>query len=138
MRHISDPIRAIANRLSRRRHDDHLAIIRLAALCESPIENMFWVTGYTELSRLGKFTPQVKVPPYRLDFALVSRNFKLAIECDGYEFHSSEVQISSDNSRDLELACKGWIVVRFTGSRIWRDTQGCVKDVARLVRAVRK
>jgi very-short-patch-repair endonuclease len=110
---------------------------RLAARCESPIEEAFWAAGYAELSKLGEFTPQVNAGPYRLDFALVGRNFKVAVECDGYDFHSSEAQISADNDRDLILMCDGWLVVRFTGRRIWRDVQGCVTDVVRLVRAVR-
>ncbi|MHC4621847.1 MAG: endonuclease domain-containing protein [Planctomycetota bacterium] len=136
MRHISIPLKAVVNRLRRRAHGDRFT--RLAARCESsPIEEAFWAAGYAELSRLGKFAPQVKVGSYRLDFALVGRNFKIAIECDGYEFHSTEAQISADNSRDLDLARDGWIVVRFTGGRIWRDVQGCVGDVVRLVRAVR-
>jgi very-short-patch-repair endonuclease len=125
----------IASRFRRRTASARFT--RLATCCESPIEKMFWAAGYTRLSRLGDFAPQVQAGPYRLDFALVGRNFKIAIECDGYEFHSLEAQISADNSRDLDLACEGWTVVRFTGGRIWRDVHGCVEDVVRLVRAVR-
>jgi len=114
---------------------------RLSDICESPIEQAFWKAGYKTLSQLGEFTPQVEIDGiyggYRLDFALVGRRFKIAIECDGYDFHSTETQISADNTRDLTLACDGWIVARFTGSRIWRDAQGCVADVARLARALR-
>ncbi len=129
-------LKTIITRLRARAHSGD-RFTQLAPLCESPIEALFWKVAYPELSRLGDFTPQVEVGPYRLDIAIVGRGFKIAVECDGYEFHSSEAQISADNSRDLELACDGWIVIRFTGGRIWRDVRGCVRDVVLLVRAVR-
>lgn len=109
----------------------------LAARCESPLERIFWKVGYPELSRLSQFTPQVEVPPYRLDFALVGRYFRIAIECDGKEFHSTEEQIIEDDRRDLELGIMGWRVVRFRGSVIYGDSQACVAGVVRLIRAVR-
>ena len=111
---------------------------RLATLCESPIERIFWKVGYPELSRLAQFTPQVEAPPYRLDFALVGRRFRIAIECDGKQFHSAEEEIIKDDRRDLELSIMGWRVVRFRGSVIYNDSRACVAGVARLVRAVRK
>jgi very-short-patch-repair endonuclease len=136
VKHISIPLKKVVDRLRRRAHGDRFT--RLATRCESPIEEAFWAAGYAELSKLGDFAPQVTAGPYRVDFALIGRNFKIAIECDGYEFHSSEAQISADNGRDLELMIDGWIVVRFLGRDLWRDVQGCVADVAMLVRAVRQ
>jgi very-short-patch-repair endonuclease len=110
-------------------------LITLGRRCQSPIEQIFWAAGYVELSKLGEFIPQVKAGAYCLNFALVGDKFKVAIECDSYEYHCTEVQINADNSRDLDLMCQGWIVIRFTSDRIWWDTQGCVEDVTRLVRA---
>lgn len=115
---------------------EHKRFDRLAARLESPIEKIFWSAAYFELSKLGQLTPQVRVGPYRLDFALVGDNFKIAIECDGYDYHCTEKQISADNARDLELQRQGWLVVRFTGVKIYGDVQECVFKVISLARTV--
>lgn len=119
-------------------HYNHKRFERLARLCESPIEGAFWSAGYFKLSELGKVTPQVKIGPYRIDFALQMDALNLAIECDGHDQHSSKEQLSADHNRTRYLECHGWRVTRFTGSDIYRDAQGCVLAVVRLVRAVQK
>jgi hypothetical protein len=45
---------------------------------------------------------------------------KVAIECDGYEFHSTREQITNDNIRMRKLESKGWRVLRYSGSELYR------------------
>lgn len=43
---------------------------------------------------------------------------KIAIECDGHEFHSSKEQKARDNKRSRLLQSDGWRVLRYSGSEI--------------------
>ena len=43
------------------------------------------------------------------------------IECDGHEFHErTKAQAAHDKARDRELQGRGYQVLRFAGSEIWR------------------
>ena len=79
---------------------------------------------------------QYDVGPYRVDFYLegYDRNseltFKLAIECDGHEFHEkTKAQARRDKQRDRWLQTNGIAVLRFTGSEIWADAEKCVDQI---------
>ena len=55
-----------------------------------------------------------------------NRPFKIAIECDGYEFHNStKKQVARDNSRNLDLKMAGYDVIHFSGSEIYRNPWEC-------------
>jgi very-short-patch-repair endonuclease len=62
--------------------------------------------------------PQFQIGRYRIDLALPEK--KLAIECDGKEWHSTEEQIKRDNIRQKEIEDLGWVVIRFSGSEIYK------------------
>lgn len=75
--------------------------------------------------------PQARVDEYRLDFLLVRvaggepRRF-VVVECDGHDFHErTKAQASRDKKRDRHFAKKGWLVLRYTGSDIWRSPGDC-------------
>lgn len=69
----------------------------------------------------------------RVDFTLCSTDKSIVIEIDGHDFHASKAQRSADAARDLELTRRGWTPVRFTGSDIWRDADGCAAKALDLV-----
>lgn len=46
---------------------------------------------------------------------------KLAIECDGYAFHMDRQAFERDRERDNELQKLGWVVLRFTFSKVTLD-----------------
>lgn len=52
---------------------------------------------------------------YRLDFAYPEQ--RIAIEGDGFGFHSDRRAFESDRSRQNDLVLAGWLVLRFT----WRQ-----------------
>lgn len=77
---------------------------------------------------------QADAPPYRLDFLLTcrlgGRRARLAVECDGHNFHEkTKEQAARDKSRDRALAAAGITVLRFTGSEIHRQPYRCLRDV---------
>jgi very-short-patch-repair endonuclease len=53
------------------------------------------------------------------------------VEADGLEFHGrTEKAFRHDRKRDRFFASHGLTVLRFTGSEIWQDGPGCVREVA--------
>ncbi|MBI1225919.1 MAG: AAA family ATPase [Bacteroidetes bacterium] len=52
--------------------------------------------------------PQFEVGKYRIDFGLIKNNKKLAIECDGFTYHSGIEKIKEDITRQLILERAGW------------------------------
>jgi very-short-patch-repair endonuclease len=47
---------------------------------------------------------------------------KLAIECDGYTWHTDRLAFDRDRERDAELQALGWVVLRFTWRMLkWRE-----------------
>lgn len=92
--------------------------------CESPIE----VRLYNGLLQHGLYAiPQYRQGKYRIDLAFP--NSMLAIECDGKAYHSTPEQKAHDRKKDRYLRSKGWTVLRFTGSRIYRDLPNVVNKI---------
>jgi very-short-patch-repair endonuclease len=55
------------------------------------------------------------VDGYPVDFAFVER--RLAVEVDGWAFHSDSIRFRHDPHRQNNLVLRGWTVLRFT----WHD-----------------
>lgn len=103
-------------------------------LCESPIEKSLWMAMSKHHLALNGFQPQVVVGRYRLDFADAGR--KLAIEADGFEFHTSKDQFTKDRQRQRDLELDGWRFIRFSGSEIHADADACAKQIVRWVESL--
>lgn len=74
----------------------------------TPIEAAMW----HELRRADlPFYPQLPVGKAFVDFG--NPHHKIAIECDGKEFHLDRMK---DRQRDAVLAARGWRVLRITGA----------------------
>ena len=76
---------------------------------------------------------QALILGYRVDFLLRwKRSYgevKCVVECDGHEFHErTKEQAERDKKRDRELQGAGYMVLRFTGSQIYRDPLGCAGE----------
>lgn len=69
--------------------------------------------------------PQFRVPiegaTFRLDFAYPEH--RIAIEGDGFEFHSDRQRFERDRSRQNELVLAGWLVLRFTWRQITQEPE---------------
>lgn len=119
-----------------------LALAGLLQLAESPIETRlavhlacFFGTKTAIFAQYEIATPNGN---YRLDFAVDPEGSKIAIECDGHEFHErTKEQAARDKSRDRALQAAGWRVLRFTGSEIFADPGKCASEVRAIVVADR-
>jgi very-short-patch-repair endonuclease len=82
----------------------------------SPIENMAWqvIRGFGQ----APFYPQYPVDKFFVDFG--NPFLKIALECDGREFHLDK---EKDNKRDERLFKLGWTVYRIPG-------KDCVRPVS--------
>ena len=90
----------------------------------TPIEDLLHVA-----MRRSDLLPDLQygVGPYRVDFAFPALG--IAVEADGRLWHDAV----RDQHRDVDLAGRGWRVLRFTGSRIWADADGCADEIRRIV-----
>jgi hypothetical protein len=75
--------------------------------------------------------PQFKWSIYRSDWAVYNPKTTgaLLIECDGKDFHSSDDQIQHDARKDEAAHDRGYLTMRFTGSQIHRNADGCAKEI---------
>ena len=120
--------------------------------CESPIEQMFaleinerlnWFNFGSKLEKFNckfeVFETQEKIDKYRVDFLLiVSKNNneykKFVIELDGHDFHEkTKEQVQRDKEKDRFLISQGYIVVRFTGSEIYKNCSEKVDELLNIV-----
>jgi hypothetical protein len=78
---------------------------------------------------LGVLVPQFKIGFYRADFGVVGHMTKLAIEVDGYTYHSSREAFANDRKRERELVMMGWQILRYTGSEALYEPERCAQQV---------
>lgn len=55
---------------------------------------------------------------YRIDFVLMKKNKRFAIEIDGAQWHTGEVQKKRDQERDYYLKNEGYIVIRIQAKHV--------------------
>jgi very-short-patch-repair endonuclease len=78
---------------------------------------------------------QVRVLDWPVDFVFLvldqeERPHRLAVECDGHDFHErTKEQAARDRERDRRLQAHGLQVMRFTGSEVYRDPIKCVVEI---------
>ncbi|NJL15384.1 MAG: DUF559 domain-containing protein [Microscillaceae bacterium] len=61
-----------------------------------------------------------------LDFAILCQNGKIAVECDGDEYHSDIKDVKRDKNRDNQLESLGWSVFRFTSFQIKNELKASI------------
>lgn len=105
-------------------------LLRFAFAVESPIEGKLYL-AMNERRWVRECEPQYVIGRYRLDFAFPAH--KLAIECDGQEFHASQEQRERDAERDRFLLKEGWRTMRFTGSQIHRNAISCADEIYKIL-----
>jgi very-short-patch-repair endonuclease len=100
--------------------------------CESPIERRLFAAlcgvSFALRCSTSNIYPQAKIGDYRADFLVVGRR-KVAIECDGHDFHErTKEQARRDKARDRYFASQRIAVARFTGSEIWANPIHCAEQ----------
>lgn len=71
---------------------------------------------------------------YRLDYEIAGAEHRIAVELDGFEFHSSRPAFSYDRLRQNDLQATGRVIVRFSYDSIRRDTRRCVEQLQAVLR----
>jgi superfamily II DNA or RNA helicase/very-short-patch-repair endonuclease len=66
---------------------------------------------------------------YRLDYEIAGAEQLIAVELDGFEFHSSRPAFSYDRLRQNDIQATGRLIVRFSYDSIRRDTRRCVEQL---------
>lgn len=74
--------------------------------------------------------PQHQAGAYRIDLVVVGSGRRLAIECDGEQFHGPE-KLQEDLERQAILERLGWTFVRIRGSLFFRDEERALEPVFR-------
>lgn len=75
----------------------------------------------------------LRVGPYLVDIAFPDR--KVAIEIDGWAFHSDQESFQNDRKRQNWLALRGWQVLRFTWLDITQYPQRVLAEIRAAVSA---
>lgn len=90
-------------------------------LAESPFEK----SVHEDLIRAGyKFIPQYEVGAYRIDIVLKGADgTRVALECDGEKYHSTEEQVRNDFERQSVLERLGFKFLRIRGSNYYRNKE---------------
>ena len=61
------------------------------------------------------------------------KDFKYAVELDGYNYHSNKKQMEYDYERENDLKKVGYTVIRFTGSQIYNKPLSCVDTLLTII-----
>ena len=108
--------------------------------CESPIESKLLRNLYPHLTtdRAQELCAQHKVDYYH-DMRLTIPDFafpdmQIAIYCDGFAWRAGNWEkFRRDRFQSRELQLRGWIVLRFAGSEIYRDSEMVVDTIDRAI-----
>ncbi len=67
---------------------------------------------------------------YVIDFLInTNTNIKMAIECDGLEYHANKSQYIHDRKRDRYLTRKGILLLRFSSVEIFNEIDRCISEI---------
>lgn len=105
----------------------------LMAMAESPIEELFLAVWLQHVSS-DLIEVQATCRPYRLDFLIYGPHGRIAVECDGIEFHrgGSVERARADVRRDRYILTRHGIpTMRFMGTEIASDPHSCVAEACR-------
>lgn len=117
--------------------------------CESPIEQLMavalvrilepWFFERRNLDVVGVINQAEIVSDgktYRVDMEIAVENkttqkmHHFVIECDGHDFHEkNKTQVAKDKSRERALTKEGFVVIRFSGSEIYKSPGKCAFEV---------
>jgi very-short-patch-repair endonuclease len=87
----------------------------------APFGSWFEVDVFLRIVERGyRVRPQYEVADYRIDLVVEGLEGRLAIECDGDEWHGAE-RYESDMSRQRQLERCGWTFWRTRGGQFYRD-----------------
>ena len=110
----------------------------LLARCESEIESHLLGALYPNLGpdAQKEIEAQHMIDYYDMPVTLPDFAFpylRIAIYCDGYEYHWERDPFQKDRQQARALQLQGWLVLRFAGSEILNDTDAVVLTVEKAI-----
>lgn len=82
-----------------------------------------------------EFPVSIKNKRFRLDFAIVRGDKRIAIECDNYRAHANKAQKRKDKIKDVYLRRAGWRVIRLKEQDIVENPDSCIEKIKKLTRS---
>jgi len=131
--HSIDPAQHLKSGDIRKRLIDHArdpqALMRAVLEQSSRTESPFEKEVLQRLISAGyKVKTQWPVGAYRIDMIVEGKSKRLAVECDGEKWHTSE-ELQKDLQRQALLERLGWIFSRIRGSEFYRDPDRAMTPV---------
>ena len=77
-----------------------------------------------------KISPQWEVGSFRIDMVAIYKNKKVAIECDGEQWHGED-KLEEDMNRQGILERLGWRFIRIRGSEFFSGEEVAMENVIR-------
>ena len=93
---------------------------------ESPFEES---VGKSLLAAGYHIVQQWEVGAYRIDLVAMYKGNRIAIECDGEQYHSGEEKVREDMERQTILERLGWRFIRIRGSEYYRHPEKTMERV---------
>ncbi|MEU6964983.1 DEAD/DEAH box helicase family protein [Streptomyces chrestomyceticus] len=82
----------------------------------------------------SQYPVTVQERTYRLDYLIAGETLRLAVELDGFAFHSDRAAFTYDRLRQNDLAASGLTVLRFSYDAVRTDTARCVAQLQAMLR----
>jgi hypothetical protein len=125
--------------------------------CQSPIEQLLAVSLHSVINSPYRISraealgidiigvePQCEIEcgnkTYKVDFEIPVWNTNtkegkcFVVECDGHDFHEkTKEQVQKDKERERDLIKIGRIVIRYSGSEIYKDADECAREVCDII-----
>jgi hypothetical protein len=121
-RDVRDAMRAVGRQgrrgvgTIRRLLDDRIGRVLPAGVLAARMASLLHDAGLQDATREHVVTDDHGGFIAVVDFAFVGR--RVAIEVDGYEFHSSPKAVDRDNARDRLLVAAGWLPLHFSWNEV--------------------
>lgn len=98
-------------------------------------ESVFEMEVMQSLLEKGyRIIPQFHVAGYRIDMVVFDGNRKVALECDGEAYHTSE-NADADLSRQMQLERLGWSFIRIRGSFYYSNKDAAMEYIVQQLNA---
>jgi len=86
---------------------------------------------YERMKEKGyKLFPQYPACGYRIDLALFRDNFRIGIECDGWQHYDKYGSLNIDDiERQEVLERAGWKILRIPSTKYWKNPDACINEL---------
>jgi very-short-patch-repair endonuclease len=102
----------------------------------SPIEERMWSRFVQEKIPVEReYVVSTTGKTFSVDFAVLCKNRKIAIECDGDSYHLAEKEVKYDKQRDNILEAKGWTVLRYHTEDITHNLDDSIRQIKDTINA---